>query len=93
MLYLLTFILNTDNTICSVLSDTWYQIVWHLIADVGPHTYAMLWGVVTNNESLCTSYPPWEDVGHVQWTPLPWKGLFKLEVRGAEQDLIPLWDI
>ena len=30
-------------------------------------------------------------VGHAQWAPVLWKDIFKLEVSGIKQDLIPFW--
>ena len=47
MLYLPKFILTTDGTIECVMRHTWCQLVWYLIADVGPSNYLMLWCVDT----------------------------------------------
>ena len=86
MIYLPIFILTTDGTIGCTMSDTWCQMVWHLIADTVLHTYQILWGIVTNceppahHEGLWTMYSEWLEM---------WKALFKLEGRGVEQDNIP----
>ena len=46
----LMFILVTDGTIGSAVSDTWCQMAWHQIVDTGQPMYPMLWGVDTNRE-------------------------------------------
>ena len=43
-------ILTTYDITGCVKSETWCEMVWHLIVDAGPHTYPVLWGV---DVSLC----------------------------------------
>ena len=64
-------------------------MVWHLIADAGPYTHPLFWWVDTNCEPPSALMFPKGSVGHVQWAPGVVEDLFKLEVRGVEQDLIP----
>ena len=54
-LILTNIILTTDATIGWAMSDTWCQMVWHLIPDARPHTYPMLLGVDTYYEPLCAT--------------------------------------
>ena len=64
MLCFQIFILTTDGTIGCVMSDTWCQVVWHLIVDAGPHTYPVLYDVDTSCEPM-HHCPPWCE-GHTQ---------------------------
>ena len=88
MSHLIIFVSTTDGTIDCVMSDTWCQIVWHLISVAESHTYPMLWGFDTSCGSLYATLPTvglWAMCSEHQEL---WKGLFKMEVRGVEQDLI-----
>ena len=38
MLYFPIYMFTTDGIIGCVMSDTWFQMVWQLVTDVGPHT-------------------------------------------------------
>ena len=56
-------ILTTDGSIGCAICDAWSQIVGHLIAGAGPHTYSALWDVDTSCMPLHTRW----GVGQVQW--------------------------
>ena len=45
---LISIILATDSTIGCVMSNTWCQMVWHLIVGAGPHTHPVLWDADTS---------------------------------------------